>query len=99
VAATADTGVEDLPDEGSGLGGAEVHRVAAQDAGRAAPGQQPAPAGGGIGDVLPQVRGGLAIVRVVGVFGLGAVLAGGVGRQADLAPSPGACSECCPGPG
>ena len=49
-----------------------MHRVAgAQDAGPAALGQQPAQAGGGVGDVLPPVRGGLA---VPGVFRLGAVL-------------------------
>jgi len=61
-----------MPDKRGGPLGAEVHRVAgAQDAGRAALGQQPAQPGGGVGDVLPPVLGALAVPRI---FALGAVL-------------------------
>ena len=82
VADDVRAGVEDLPDERGGPLRTEVHRVAGtQDAGRAPLGQQPAQAGGGVGDVLPPVRGGLA---VPGVFRLGAVLVPvpGAGGQA-----------------
>ena len=76
---------EDLPDECGGPLGAEVHRVAGtQDAGPAPLRQQPAQARGGVGDVLPPVRGGLAVVRVPELLRLGAVigLVRGAGCQA-----------------
>ena len=79
---------EDLPDERGGPLRAEVHRVAGlQDAGPAPLGQQPAQAGGGVGDVLPPVRGGLAVVRLPGVFRLGAVP--GLVRSAGCQPAAG----------
>ena len=78
-----------------------MHRVAwAQDAGRAPLGQQPAQPGGGVGDVLPEVRGGLAVLGVFGVFrvfGLGAVLSRGAGQQVDFVAFAGQHAQGAPG--